>query len=417
MLRKILFCLLANAATLLAAGFLTLETTPPGVEVWAIKSGTNKPEYMGDSPFLRRELPPGRYELLLIQNGKDTLRVPDVEIQDGQYAQISKEMPANYSSLSVQTEPDSGEVWLDGVKLGNSPYFNNLVLPGTYTLKLVPREAWHRRRIEKIQINKGDSLHLDRPFSFRDKSFLEENLSMRAGAFQLEGGYQFGSIYGRFDSTGKRINQSFAKRNQNDFPLTLRVGFPFGLETHFQLPFDSYRQDSTLKAPFSRDFSFGLKYTYRPLGVGADISYSVGSDTAKGGFNHDRLAVTLLGCFAKNQILLLGNGGYELHFTDKDNNHLTPGDELFVNAKVGYAAEGFMPYLGVLGRFRLNGTKDIESLPGGHVLGVEPGMVVDIADWTSFQFGIPFTLIGKNNPNYWALHLSIATRFNWSKGK
>jgi hypothetical protein len=108
--------------------------------------------------------------------------------------------------------------------------------------------------------------------------------------------------------------------------------------------------------------------------------------------------------------LLTGNGGYEFHFVDKDSSQINPGDALFLNARVGYAAGAFLPYLGVLARFRLDGTADTLTLSGGQNISLEPGLVVDIADWTSLQLGIPFAVLGKRDFAYWALHLSLAVR-------
>lgn len=396
-----------------ASGFLTLETTPSGVEVWYSTANDTQKKYLGDSPLDSRELPAGTYDLWLIQGGKDTVNIPGVVISEGQHSHITHEMPANYGSLKVLTDPDSGEVWLDSVKLGNSPYSNNLVIPGSYTLRLVPREAQYRTQSEKLTVKKGDTLNYVRPFSFRDKSFMEENLSVRPWAVQLEAGYQYGSAFGIFDSLGKRHNsQKSDQRLQNDFPVTARIGFPYGLETHFQLPFHGYDNKSDT-APFPRDLNFGLKYTLRPYGIGLDADYSVGTSFSSGGFNHNRLAITLIGVHPINKVLILGNGGYVFHFSDKDSTQLDPGDELFLNARIGYAADAFLPYLGVLVHYGLDGTNRDSTVAGGNVISLEPGLIFDVDDLVSLQLGIPFAVMGKNTSEYWAIHLSLAVRFGF----
>jgi len=404
----------ASAANALASGFLSVETTPSGVEIWAARSGETRMQYLGDSPLDSRELKSGTYGLWLI-SGKDTVAIPGVVLSEGQHTQVTREMPANYGSLKVRTDPDSGEIWLDGVKLGNAPYYNNLMLPGVYSLKLVPREAQHRARSEKLTVKKGDTLDFDRPFSFRDKSFLEENLSARPWALQLEFGYRFGSVFGAFDSSGKRKNfpdtafPGSSKRKQNDFPLTARLGLPFGLETHFQWPFESH-DNKGAGAVFPRDLLLGLKYTFRPMGLGLDVSYSFGSDTSGGGFNHDRLILTAIGDYAKGSILLQANGGYAFHFSDADSSHLNPGDVLFLNGRLGYVVGPFLPYVGALADFTMDGDSSGTSIPGGHLVSLEPGLVCDISDFASLQLGVPFALFGNNEKEYWALHFSLALR-------
>jgi hypothetical protein len=43
----------------------------------------------------------------------------------------------------------------------------------------------------------------------------------------------------------------------------------------------------------------------------------------------------------------------------------------------------------------------------GYLLVPEPGFVIDVADLASFQFGVPFSIVGKNASSYWGLHLSL----------
>jgi hypothetical protein len=411
-MRVLTLCALL-ATRVLASGYLTVETTPSGVEIWYARPGEARMQYLGDSPLEGRELRPGTYGLWLI-SGKDTLAVPGVSIAEGQHTRVSREMPADYGSLRVVTDPDSGEIRLDGVKLGNSPYSNSLVLPGNYRLQLVPRGAQHRSRSEKLAVRKGDTLDYRRPFSFRDKSFLEENLPVRPWALQLEWGWQFLSQSSSFDTSGKRksLADSLA-RSQSDFPATLRLGFPYGLELHAQLPFHAY-DDKDPGAPAPRDFLMGLKYAYRPLGAGIDASYSFGTDAADGGFNHNRLILTAVGVHARGKILLLGNAGFAFHFTDRDSSGFNPGDVLFANARIGYAAGPFLPYLGAKADFILDGNlNDSTGIPGGRVIALEPGVVFDIADLASLQLAVPFAVLGKNAAAYWALQASLALRFGF----
>ena len=72
-----------------------------------------------------------------------------------------------------------------------------------------------------------------------------------------------------------------------------------------------------------------------------------------------------------------------------------------VHAQIGYLVDPFTPYLGVRGLFKMqddyNGKPD-PKIPSGYVLIPEPGLIVDVADLLSLQFGVPFTIVGKNKP-------------------
>src|SRR6185503_2797951 len=102
----------------LATGFLSLESSPTGAEVWYTGPEDPDRKYLGDTPLENRELPTGRYNFWLILPSHDTLAVPDVYIAEGQVTQVNREIPTHYGSLEIVTDPDTSELWLDGVKIG-----------------------------------------------------------------------------------------------------------------------------------------------------------------------------------------------------------------------------------------------------------------------------------------------------------
>ena len=362
-----------------------------------------------------RELPVGRYNVWLILASHDTLAIPDVYIAEGQVTQLNREIPTHYGYLEVTTEPDSSEIWLDGVRIGPSPYVNNLVLPGVSKLKAMPRESHFKNSARNLVVGKGDSIRLAVMAPYRDKSFLRENLSLPVWRFQLESGLEFRSLTGAYMNEGKRVPRSTDTADlptQWDFPVTARLGLPQGFEAHLQLPFKSSRNPQAPKdteAVFKSNMRAGVKYTYRPLNVGFDISYGLGFKNSSPALNHDFLALTAIAAASKDKIYGEAQAGIEFHFASKADNKFNPGDIGFVHAQVGYLFDPFTPNLGVSAYYHLDDEHGGVSLKdAGYLLVPEPGFVVDAADLFSVQFGVPFTIIGKNAESYWGLHLSFS---------
>ena len=88
--------LLLSATVAKATGFLTLESSPTGAEVWYTGPDDPDKKYLGDTPLENREMPTGRYNIWLILPSHDTLAVPDVSIAEGQVTQMNREIPTHY---------------------------------------------------------------------------------------------------------------------------------------------------------------------------------------------------------------------------------------------------------------------------------------------------------------------------------
>ncbi|HKP98594.1 MAG TPA: hypothetical protein VJ385_22880 [Fibrobacteria bacterium] len=407
--------LLTAAAAVKATGFLSLESSPAGAEVWYTGPDDPDKKYLGDTPLDNREMPVGRYNLWLILASHDTLSIPDVYIAEGQVTQMNREIPTHYGYLEVDTDPDSAEIWLDGVRIGPSPYVNNLVLPGVSRLKVMPRESHFKNSGLKLTVGKGDSIRLSLASPYRDKAFMQENLSLPAWRVQFETGLQFRSNTGVYDTAGKKDKfSSDSLPSQWDFPVTARLGLPQGFELHLQLPFNSHKNPQVGKdtvSVFPANMRAGVKYTYRPLNVGFDLTYGLGFENSAIALDHDFLALTLLGMASKGKILGEAQAGFEFHFSSKADNKRDPGDMAFAHAQAGYLLDPLTPYLGLSGKFKLQDDYDGKAdanAPSGYQLIPEPGLIVDVADLLSLQFGVPFTLVGKNAASYWGIHLSLS---------
>jgi hypothetical protein len=269
-----------------ATGHLSVESSPNGAEVWYTGPDDPDRKYLGDTPLENRELPTGRYNLWLILAGADTLAVPDIAVHEGQHTLVNREIPTHYGYLEMLTSPDSSDIWLDGVKVGTSPFENNLMLPGDRKLKVDPRESHFRNTAFKLPINKGDTIRLKIESAYRNKSFLHENLSLTPWRIGLEFGVQHRTSTGYYDTTKRDPFSNREKRTQLDFPVAARLGLPKGFEAHLALPFKSY-DDKDTGAIFRSNMAAGIKYTHRTYNVGADLTWGVGFAEGEDAFPHD----------------------------------------------------------------------------------------------------------------------------------
>lgn len=408
---------LVAASAVFASGYLTLETNPTGAEIWFAVSGGMERRYLGDSPIQNREMVPGTYDFWIIVENRDTLTLPGITLVEGQHTQVSRELPLHYAFLHISTDPDSGDIRMDDVALGAAPYTHSMVHPNTYRLQLTPKSVRYRPRSENLKLQKGDSLVLKRPFSYRDKAFMRENVSILPGRIQVEAGMQYRNLFGTIDSAGKRKNfPNDQDKSQVDIPMTLRLGLPYGIEPHVLIPFKRYEKVGG-GAPFPSDLAVGLKFTLRPFNAGLDLTYAFGQSHGKGGLNHDVLALQALGMLDKGKLLFQANAGFEFHLPDRDSSQLSPGNQVFVRAQAGYVADMVQPYIAADLRFRLSGDNDGEDLNnGGYGIALEPGLTLEVQDWVGFQLGIPFTAIGSKDMLFWGLHFSVATRFAFMDG-
>lgn len=412
---RIMLALLLSAHAALATGFLSVESSPNGAEVWFTGPEDFDRKYLGDTPLEKREMSVGRYNLWLILPSHDTLEIPEVYVAEGQHTLVNREIPTHYGLLEVLTSPDSAAVWIDGLQAGAAPFENNLMLPGDRNLKVDPREAHFRNTALKLPISKGDTIRLSVMSPYRNKSFFYEGLSLTPWRLQLDFGVQQRTLTGAYDTAGKRDKfPTSLKRGQTDFPLGARLGLPNDLEVHLLLPFKNFDdKDTSGHAVFPSNMKAGVKYTYRPYNVGADISYALGFKNGKDAFSHDVLSLTLLGMASKGNIVGDVQAGFEFHFPDKVDSEFDPGDQAVVHAQVGYLVDPWLPYLGLTGSFRLSSDNDgVSNEDGGYLVIPEPGLSLDLDDFISFQLGIPFTILGKNAGSYWGIHGSLSWSLN-----
>ena len=415
--RLMALAVFAFASTAPATGFLFLESSPGGAEVWYTGPENPDRKFLGDTPLESRELPAGRYQLWLILPGQDTLAVPDVYVREGKATRLNREIPMQYGHFEVIADPDGSDLRLDGVQIGAAPHVNDLMLPGRYRLKVAPKESHFLSSSRSLTIGKRDSLLVSIRSPYRDKALLQENLSLPAWRLQLETGSQYRFQSGIFDTAGQRI--SFKReltRSQWDFPARLRLGLPSDLEIHMLLPFKTH-QEKGRPSIFPGNFLAGVKYVYRPADIGLDLSYGLGFKNVLEALGHDFLSITLMGMLSKGKITGAAQAGFEFHFASRGDNNINPGDQALAHARMGYLLDPFLPYVGLSGRLHLGDRYDEKPSEGtgGYSLVPEPGIIVDVDDLISFQLGFPFVMMGKNIESYWGTHFSFSLGLNLKK--
>lgn len=108
---------------------LTVTTVPPGATLFI----NNQPS--GTTPFRSEKLAPGSYRVRLELPGYDPME-GTVVLKPGESHAIEKKMIGIYGSLSVSTTPPGAVVFLNDHHFGTTPYRNDKLQNGVYSLRL-----------------------------------------------------------------------------------------------------------------------------------------------------------------------------------------------------------------------------------------------------------------------------------------
>jgi hypothetical protein len=417
-------------------GRLTVETEPSGAKVFYATPSSEQYELMGKTPITYIEFPEGIYRFLIVLPDHDTVKIDELAVFPGRHKKIFKEFTYSYAFLKVKSKPDSSELFLDKVKLGQCPYENSLVLPGEYTLIIAPKDSLYKPSKQNIQFKKRDSVIIEKQLLYRSKTFESEHLSIPPWRIQFEGGFQRLAHNGEYDrqsgdprveqggGTSVNVETDSVKISGRNFPsdsvratlllpLILRLGLPNDIEFHLHLPFRQHNpfRDSTGKFGPS-DLMIGAKFTLRKYNVGFDATYKFdnGSYDNDIGLGYKSLKLSAMAMLLKKSFHIYGNAGYEFRFGRKGERERNIGDDVFVYLQVGYLMHPWMPYLSLRGDYFFadmwQGNESFEN--GGYLIAPQVGVTVDATESFGLQLGIPFTVFGKNILKHWGVHFSLA---------
>ena len=121
-----------KGATLVAdfqnLGFLSVTSEPSAatVSIGNVKSGT--------TPF-SKQVPSGEYTVVVSKEGyKESQK--QVIVKDNETEKIHVDLPPSKCSISIFSEPDGADVYLDGVSKGKSPLLMKEIEGGTHLIKI-----------------------------------------------------------------------------------------------------------------------------------------------------------------------------------------------------------------------------------------------------------------------------------------
>jgi formylglycine-generating enzyme required for sulfatase activity len=144
----------ANPAPVTAAsGKLTVSTTPSGADVYL------DAEKKGKTP-LTLEAPAGSHLLTVTAQGYAPL-TEEVNIQAYQTSTLSRNLAPQIGSLSVKTNPDKANIYLDGKFIGQSPIKVPSVLAGEHKVKAELKDYTPAEQTAEITHQQTTEVSLD----------------------------------------------------------------------------------------------------------------------------------------------------------------------------------------------------------------------------------------------------------------
>ncbi len=362
-----------------------------------------------------------------------------------------------FGTLVITTTPDSADVILNDVQEQEiTPYTNDKMVLGKHYVTLKPKSPIYKSADYVTEITLDEKKTIDHTFRYRNKSFLNENLSVDKWHLQFESGYSYKNIWASFESS--KVDASGTEEKDGEvnfpdssmvkqyaFPIILRLGLPADMEFHMQLPIAQIGSESEEPEFGPQDITIGLKYTHRQYNTAANVQFKFANGDAKKslGTNAYSVALDLITLQSMSGVELLGQIGYEYTFTDIDNNKIDAGDNIRAKLQAGYLLGSVLPYLSANLNYSLsdknvgpvsskkfqppvNGIaqdsttvieiREYDMKNDGYAGVVEIGAIVDITPKLALQAGIPFTILGLNKEKYVGFNISFAYALDLNSG-
>jgi hypothetical protein len=156
-------------------GTLSVATTPSGATLFI----NGQPS--GTTPFRSDKLATGSYRLRLEMAGYEPME-GSVMLNAGEPIAIEKKMVSLYGILSLATTPAGAAVIINGRQYGTTPYRNDKLLSGAYSLRLeLPGYAGIPE--EKITIEKETAVHREYTLS-RSKAWLDSVAAFKLAKYK-----------------------------------------------------------------------------------------------------------------------------------------------------------------------------------------------------------------------------------------
>lgn len=112
-----------------AFGSLRVTSMPPGAEVWL--AGRK----VGRTPWEALRHRSGTFEMrLALEDYHD--HTERIEVLDGEDTAVQAELRPAFGTLRITSEPEGAEVWLDGERVGTTPWADQRYVGGSYELRV-----------------------------------------------------------------------------------------------------------------------------------------------------------------------------------------------------------------------------------------------------------------------------------------
>jgi hypothetical protein len=355
-------------------------------------------------------------------------------------------------TLQVVTTPDSAYVILDDQKEAErqrTPYVNESMKAIDHTVLLRPADPAYMPVRYDVSVGAGQTTLLQHTFEYRTKAMGMELLSIAPWKIQLGTGIQYLRYIGM--QTKKKLDptkpptdgaaagtaavagvQSASSSYPPDsiptsmeLPLHVRVGFPFGLETHFSYPLANRTEPWTESGAFGlAGVGMGLKWTVPQINSALDLNWAFGSKKISPVSPiSDAFSITLITSQRIKKLDVAGNLGYSIRVNSMDTSNrdtadprklMSPGGRLFLSARAG-----MLFFDQVLPLLQGNLEYDFPDLRGSYTAHAEkylftatPGVVWYATPSAAFEFGIPLGLIASNQETRWGLRASMTWGFS-----
>ncbi len=130
-------------------GILSINSDPPGAEVYINDKKTGK------TPYKNSRIVPGNYKINIKLRGYDDYG-KSFTVEKGKVLNINPELISKFGKIEITSEPDQAHVFLNEKHVGQTPYSNYELTPGNYMLKV--NMDSYRPVKEDITISKNQTI-------------------------------------------------------------------------------------------------------------------------------------------------------------------------------------------------------------------------------------------------------------------
>ncbi len=132
-------------------GTLSVSSEPAGAEVRL------EGERVGQTPWTDPRRRSGTYALRVVQP-RYLVFEQSVTVRDGETTPVVAKLVPNFGGLRIESEPPGAEVWLDGKRVGQTPWSDGRHRLGTYELRVV--RPLYLIAEQKVTVRSTDTTHV-----------------------------------------------------------------------------------------------------------------------------------------------------------------------------------------------------------------------------------------------------------------